>query len=119
MSAPINDGGQAFAGGAYGCTGMSLRDYLAAQALAGQLAAEGSEYGHMDEYIHPETGAPVIGKNSCYAVKSGDGKTAGYTYDHSKPLTPILKRSYAQAYAQISYELADAMLEARERKGAA
>ena len=96
----------------------TLRDEFAKAALAGQLAAEGPEYGHMDEYIHPETGGPVIGKNSCYAVKSGDGKAVGYTYDHSKPLTPILKRSYAQAYAEKSYELADAMIAAREHKPA-
>jgi len=134
MSTPINDGGPAFphiseivcrnADGSYTSRpitsgGMTLRDHFASQALAGQLAAEGPEYGHNDEYIHPETDGPVIGKNSCFAVMSGDGKTVGYQYDRSKPLTPILKRSYAQAYAEISYELADAMLVARERKGTA
>ncbi len=96
----------------------TLRDEFAKAALAGQLAAEGTEYGHMDEYVHPETGAPVIGKNSCFAVKSGDGVKEIYQYDRTKPLVPVLKRSYAQAYAEKSYELADAMLAARERKPA-
>jgi hypothetical protein len=38
MSTEKDDGGQAFAGGAYGCVGMSLRDYFAGQALAGWMA---------------------------------------------------------------------------------
>lgn len=126
MNAPINDGGPAFPtkypaidpGSSVFHTepGMTMRDYFAAQALAGQLAAEGPEYGHMDEYIHPETGAPVIGKNSCFAVTSGDGVKEIYKYDRTKLLAPVLKRSYAQIYAEKSYELADAMLVARERK---
>lgn len=96
--------------------GMSLRDYFAAKALAGQLAAETDEYGFVDELVHPETGGPVYGKLHCHAVKSGNGKDVGYTYDQSKPLVPILKRSAERIYAERSYAMADAMLAAREAK---
>jgi len=41
MKGPINDGGQAFAGGAWGGTGMTLRDYFAGAALTGILLEAG------------------------------------------------------------------------------
>jgi hypothetical protein len=47
MSAPINDGGPAFPAPAYAANitdkGMTLRDYFAAQALAGMLTRKESD----------------------------------------------------------------------------
>jgi hypothetical protein len=60
MSTPINDGGPAFPGlhpskeCHYQDSGMTLRDYFAAQALAGICASGPSEYW-TDKHITAET----------------------------------------------------------------
>ncbi len=55
MSTPINDGGPAFPAPAYAANitdkGMTLRDYLAGQALAGFCAAPLDLGNHSDEVM--------------------------------------------------------------------
>ena len=47
-----HDGGQVLADDAYGCVGMSLRDYFAAAALTGLLASRiAAERGHTKQDI--------------------------------------------------------------------
>jgi hypothetical protein len=59
MSAPINDGGPAFPPGDGSENGMTLRDYFAGQALAGQLAFSPSD--PFKKYHQPEEVA-----SACY-----------------------------------------------------
>lgn len=112
MSTPIKDGGPAAFGG------LSLRDHFAAQALAGQLAAESEEYGFVDELVHPENELIKVYGNKavCHKITGGNGKDKPFTYDYSVILQPVLKRTAEQIYAERSYKMADAMLAARERK---
>lgn len=93
----------------------SLRDTFATAALQGELAAQSEEYGFVDEFVHPETGGPVIGRGNCFAVSAGNGMDIPYTYDFTKPLSPVLKCSAEQVYAAKAYRIADAMMAERSK----
>ena len=71
MSTPINDGGPAFPDDR-SQVGMTLRDYLAAQALAGQLAFSPSD--PFKKYHQPEEVAAACFRFADAMLAAREGK---------------------------------------------
>lgn len=113
---PRNDGGSAFPVPYYadgdGRRGMSLRDYFAAQALAGILAAESDEYGTYPTYVDAD-GKETLRHRS--PARNPDG-----TENYALPGVPNkVLRTVAQEQALQAYSVADAMLAERGKGGEA